>query len=140
MPIKIDNYNKEIIFADRIIIINCITRNEKKSCDNFFNIMRFIEEKISKLMDSCGIPEQIILNFKKGDKTLSAMYYVNSKEISRHLIVIDIYTSPLKEMSEKEKDFELIHSFVHELIHHKYKDEKKTDEMTKKYLKENLDI
>ena len=137
---KKENLEKEIIFANRIFLIKCEGKKSISVCGNFFGFIWKYEEKIKKLMDSCNIPEQIILNFKKGDKSLDAVYYVQSKEISKHLIVIDIYTNQLTIFNEKERRKEFIQSFIHELIHHEYKDEIKTTFMTKKFLQEKLRI
>ena len=138
MPKKKENLEKEIIFANRIFLINCRGKKSTEVCSNFFGFIWKYEEKIGKLMDSCNIPEQIILNFRKGEKNLDAVYYVQSKEISKHLIVIDIYTNRVAALSERERTKELIHNFIHELMHHKYKNEIKTSFTTKRFLQEKL--
>ena len=139
MPRK-KQLERDVIFANRIFLIRCEGKNSVKVCDNFFGLIEKYEEKIRKLMDFCDVPEQVILNFKKGDKTISGLYYVQTKEVSKHLIVVDIYIRPLFGLSKKERNISLIDSFVHEVIHHKYRDENKTDAKTKEYIEKKLGL
>jgi len=112
-----------IEFGKRVILAEC----EEKRCDlilgGFLSLLSRFGKEISHLMDKYEIPDQILLMFKVGNGDLQGMYRVHSEDISKHLIVIDIYT---RHFFVYGSEHELLETFVHEIIHHKIKSEKKT--------------
>jgi len=134
---------KEIKFGNRILLIEC---KGKKTCgvyDFFLDTLKEFRDELNEIMDDYEIPEQIVLRFKEGSGELDAIYYVQEAGVAKHMIRIDVYTKQLEfgrseEKSERLKKH-LIETFIHELIHHKYKNEKETGkkakELTKKILR-----
>ena len=133
---------KEIQFGNRILFVEC---KGKKTCgvyDFFLNTLREFKDELNEIMDDYGIPEQLMLRFKKGSGDLDAIYYVQEERVAKHMIIIDVYTKQLEfgrpeEKSKKLKQH-LIETFIHELIHHKYESEKETDKKTKELAKKIL--
>ncbi len=121
-----------IEFGKRVILAEC----EEKRCDlvfeSFLGLLERFRREISKIMDDYKIPNQIILMFKVGNGDLQGMYRVHSEDISKHLIVIDIYTRHFFVYGTEE---DLLETFIHEIVHHRIKSEKKTIEETYKIMR-----
>ncbi len=127
---------KEIKFGERIIIISYRGKYNKEIAEFFVIIVKKIEKQLTKIMNKCGIPKEIHLNFKRGSGGLDGIYYVQKKNIAKHLIIIGVFTDGIKLGKKKDELFKLetnlIDTFVHELVHHKYTKERETREKTKK--------
>ncbi|NCO11408.1 hypothetical protein GW924_02270 [Candidatus Pacearchaeota archaeon] len=95
--------------------------------------------ELEKLMDECGIPEEVMVNFREGRGKLSGFYYLYDDIVSGNVVVMDIYTKPLLKLKGRELDRELLDTFVHEIIHHSVKSERKTNERVKEFM-EGLDL
>lgn len=130
-----------MVFGKRILVISCSDRHSRLIWDIFFDFLTDIQERIDDLMDDCRIPLQVFLNFKKGDGSLEGIYHVQGKRTTRYVIVIDIYTANLR-APEKRRDKEilkklLLETFVHELLHHRYKSHTYVDRKVKEFLQHN---
>lgn len=129
----------EVIFGNRVLMVSCYERGSKKMRDYFFEVLKKHEDEILGLMDEYNIPPQVIIHFRKGDHTLDGIYRTQSRIVSKHLIVVEIFTEKWASLSGKkidnpEVEKDLIHTFVHELIHHRYADERMTEKKALMFL------
>jgi hypothetical protein len=131
---------EELILGNRVLSISCQEKVSEKIKDYFSRIVRKHEKDILELMDEYEIPPQVIIYFRKGNHTLDGIYRVQSRIVSKHLAVIEIFTEKWagvkkREIESPDVEKELIHTFAHELIHHRYENENETEKRAKLFLK-----
>lgn len=122
---------KEIFLRKRVLFLEC---DNKYSCavhDDFLELLKELEYELSEIMDNYDVPEKIILSFKKRKDNLIGIYHTQEVDVRKHVIVIDIYVEP---MPESMSEVDLLDTFVHEIVHNKIRNEKKTLEETKKIM------
>jgi len=87
-----------------------------------------------------SLPEEIILNLKKGSGRFEGTYFEQGQKVLENLIVIDLYIDQFiksrSKKEEKEMEKDLFDTFVHELIHNKYKSERMTLKKTAEFMDE----
>ncbi len=120
---------QEIILGGRLLFVECDNGRRCSFHDGFLNFLIGHEGEIKNIMDDYEIPEQIVLNFKKGELGLDGLYHIQKKEVRKHVIVIDVYTNHFNEGILVE---ELLDTFIHELVHHKVKSDKETTKITRR--------
>tara|TARA_Y100000310_G_C20460106_1_gene704931 strand:+ start:330 stop:716 length:387 start_codon:yes stop_codon:yes gene_type:complete len=118
---------REIIIGSRVLFLKCDKKGTCKVHDDFLDFLLGKAVEFGDLMDKYGIPENVVLNFKKGSGDLAGIYHTQREDIRKHIIVIEIYTKNLEEEDLKE----LIDTFVHEVVHHKIKDDKEVGRIAK---------
>lgn len=133
---------EEMSIGRRLVSINCKDKHSSEVLEFFLDVLESFEEDVEELMDRCGIPEEVDLNFSLGNKTLDGLYHVQKKEVSDYLVAIDIFTRHLQQAKDDNERRglmkNLLETFLHELIHHKYSDEKKTDMAAKRIVRKIL--
>lgn len=131
---------KELAFGNRIMFVDCEDKHSARIFELFYELIKKGEDELSEIMDRYEIPEQIVLNFRSGDGTLEGVYYKQREEVEKHVIIIDMFTHHLKIPRRKAKmgelKLDLVDTFIHELVHHKYKSEEKTSDKAGKLAKE----
>ena len=125
------------MFGKRILFVRCDDAHSDRICEIFLNVIFRFEKEINRLMDKLKIPEQIMLNFKKGKGNLEGLYRVQGKRTAEYIIPIDVYTRTLK-IPEDERELEIfeeniLDTFIHELIHHQYKSENATSRYARRF-------
>lgn len=132
---------KEIVVGDSVLIMKAIGKNNTETCKLVSKIIPKIEQRLIKIIEKYGLPEEILINFKTGDETLDGIYHSESKEVSKNITFIDIFTKQLswmkKEKSEEEVSLNLIDTLIHELVHNKIQNETKTKKIVFVYMKKN---
>ncbi|GEM_PF-5164285 len=134
---------KEIIVGGHVLIMRAHGRYNVKVCKKMCGMIFKIEKRLKKIMKRYRLPSQIFIQFKSGDETLDGFYHVEPKKVAKNITAIDIFTKQLRELekAEGEKSFEinLVDTLIHELVHNKVKEEKKTRRIVKAYMKKNKD-
>ena len=125
---------KEITLGKRVLVLECGNNKVCEAHDEFLNFLLKNDKIFIELFNEYKIPEQIIVNFTRGDGKLAGKYYVQKKNVREHIIIVDIYTEVVN-----ENDFtEIIDTFVHEIVHNKIKGDIKTGKIAKKIVRELL--
>lgn len=97
-----------------------------KIYDKFLDFLIDKEDEIIEIMDEYEIPENVVLNFKEGSGELAGIYHEQKKNVKEYVIVIDIYT---KYLGDEDLE-ELVDTFVHEIVHHKIKNDGEVREIS----------
>ncbi len=127
---------KAVIFGERVFLVKWENKDNWEMFERLYEQMLAFEDKLNSLMEQCEIPEEIILNFKKGNDGLYGQYFVQDEDVSKKIIVIDIYTKRWLKDKNRVSNIEvgILDTFVHELLHNKYKEEKITRKKAREFL------
>lgn len=128
---------KDLVYGDRLLSVNVLDDDSKKFVRRFLKLVRRFEKEIHELMDDYEIPNEVLLNFQLGDGELEGFYHVSKKDVAENVVAIEFFTRPFVEVFAGDKamtDYELLDTFVHELIHNKYKSEKTTRRKAKEFM------
>jgi hypothetical protein len=114
------NLEKDLVFGDRVLSVNIIDDKSKKFVGRFLKLAKKFEKEIHGLMDDYG------------------MFHIEGKRVSENLVIMDFFTRAFFEEFKGEKyvtNYELIDTFVHELIHNRYKSEATTKRKAREFMK-----
>lgn len=122
---------REVVFGKRILFLDCISEASCFAYDGFLEVLYSNEDFFNKIMDNYGLPSQVMILFRDGDGGLEGQYFVQQREVSKHVVVIEIYSNSY----EDGNVLELVDTFVHEIVHNQVASESKTRRIVKGLLR-----
>ena len=97
----------------------------------FYDLLNLKKEYLTQIMDECNVPNQVIISFlnNKHKEDVQGEYIVNSHETRKQITQIFLYPNVFNEIWNKNNILpvmlEFIHTFIHEIVHHRYLNERK---------------
>lgn len=122
---------KEMLYAGRVLSLICHRKESEGTMKYFMDILKDYKRDIKEIIKEYNIPQQVIIYFKESGGELDGFYHVQSPLVSKYIIAIEIYTDKWDGMTKREikkirPEMELLDTFIHELIHHRYYNERET--------------
>ena len=133
----------KIVIGKREIFVESQNDTNQDIFRCFSSFLNLKKEYIEKIMEECCVPKQVVISFLKNNEkeNTAGEYIINNQEIIEQIVQIFLYPNIYNnswDLESKGNNFpimlEVVHTFIHEIVHHKYLNERKDSKRAREYV------